>query len=184
MRAIGPFELQHLIARGGMGEVWLARHAVQDVDVAVKLLPADEDDRDRIAAFHVEARAIASLDHPGIVLVFDYGEIPEEDAERSEGQLTAGRPWIAMEYVDGGTLATVARTITWPETRRFLDATLDALAHAHARGVVHCDLKIDNVLYATRVDQRPGLKLCDFGIALVKDETRVTRAGFAMGSLP
>ncbi|MCB9683761.1 MAG: protein kinase [Alphaproteobacteria bacterium] len=167
MRTIGPFELQHLIARGGMGEVWMARHAVQEVDVALKLLPGDEENPDRIAAFHVEARAIASLDHPGIVLVFDYGEIPEEDAARSEGQLTAGRPWIAMEYVDGGTLATVARTITWPETRRFLDATLDALAHAHARGVIHRDLKVGNVLRSS--DGR--YKLTDFGIAHLQGET-------------
>ncbi|MCA9488319.1 MAG: serine/threonine-protein kinase PknK, partial [Myxococcales bacterium] len=161
---LGPFELREPIARGGMGEVWLAHHLAQDLPVAVKLLFVDE--RSSPDAFRVEARATAALDHPEIVLIIDFGEVERADAAMSGGLLKRGQPWIAMEYVAGGTLASVAREATWPEVRRFLGCTLDALAHAHARGVIHRDLKAGNVLR----DTTGRYKLTDFGIAHVLGE--------------
>ncbi|MCB9689041.1 MAG: protein kinase [Alphaproteobacteria bacterium] len=161
---LGPFELRRPIARGGMGEVWLAHHVAQDLPVAVKLLFVDE--RSSPEAFRVEARATAALDHPDIVLIIDFGEVDRADAAGSGGLLKRGQPWIAMEYVAGGTLASVARDATWTEARRFLRCTLDALAHAHARGVIHRDLKAGNVLR----DTAGRYKLTDFGIAHVLGE--------------
>lgn len=159
---LGPFHLERRIGRGGMAEVWSGVHAAQQVPVAVKVMTGERARNPQYrASFRNEVQAVASLDHPGIVLVFDHGEVGREAEEASRGLLPAGSPCLAMELADGGTLASVSReTLDWPELRRILLALLDALAHAHARGVVHRDLKPSNVLLFG-----DGLKLADFGLA-------------------
>jgi serine/threonine protein kinase/tetratricopeptide (TPR) repeat protein len=175
---LGSFHLERRIGQGGMAEVWSGMHAAQQVPVAVKVMTGE---RARNAqyrgAFRNEVQAVASLDHPGIVMVFDHGEVTAEAEEASRGLLPAGSPYLAMELADGGTLASVAReSLGWPELRRILLALLDALAHAHARGVVHRDLKPSNVLLfgdaesaaQDVADTGAGtrrLKLADFGLA-------------------
>lgn len=163
---LGPFELKRPIGKGGMGEVWRAHHADQDVPVAVKVMTAkvfeNEENRTR---FKNEVRAVAQLDHPGIVWVFDYGVVTDEAAEASGGRLVAGSPYLAMEHASGGTLASLRRALPWEELRTILLNLLDALAHAHAHGIVHRDLKPANVLICGSRDMRPGIKLTDFGIA-------------------
>jgi serine/threonine protein kinase/tetratricopeptide (TPR) repeat protein len=163
---LGPFRLDRLIGRGGMAEVWTGVHAAQRVPVAVKVMTAERARNPQyLASFRNEVQSVASLDHPGIVLVFDHGKVGSQAEEASRGLLPAGSPCLAMELSELGTLASRAHKIRdWPGLRHILLALLDALAHAHARGVVHRDLKPSNVLLFGDAGA-PGLKLADFGLA-------------------
>ncbi len=158
---LGPLLLSAPIGRGGMGSVWHGRHP-EGVDVAVKVL------RDRYASdekllrvFRFEVKSVASLDHPGIVRVYDFGVVPDAAAAASDGKLTAASPWLAMEHASGGTLGDRPQVGSWPLLRDYLLQMLDGLAHSHAREIIHRDLKPRNVLL--REDGR--LALTDFGIA-------------------
>lgn len=164
---VGPFDLETRIGRGGMGEVWLANHvdgSPGDPAVAVKVL-TDRGARDPeyLRAFKNEVRLAAGLDHPHILLVHDYGEISPEAEKRSRGVLKAGSPWLAMELADGGPVGAGGQ-LSWRELRWALLCVLDALAHAHARGVVHRDVKPENVLLSAG-----GIKVSDFGLAQAVD---------------
>jgi serine/threonine protein kinase/tetratricopeptide (TPR) repeat protein len=165
---LGPFRLARRIGRGGMAEVWNGVHAVQGVPVAVKVMTGQRSREAQYrAAFRNEIQSVASLDHPGVVLVFDHGEVGPEAEDASRGLLPAGSPFLAMELADGDTLAErFPDGPSWSELRAVLLSLLDALAHAHARGVIHRDLKPSNVLVFS--DPRGGalrLKLADFGLA-------------------
>jgi serine/threonine protein kinase len=139
-------ELGELIGSGGMGSVFRARDRRLSRDVAVKLLAADGD-ADAQARLEREARTLALLDHPNIVRVFQIAH--------SEGQ-----PFIAMELLEGGSLADLL-PLAPARVARLGSELCAALAYAHARGVVHRDLKPQNVLFA-----RDGRAvLTDFGIA-------------------
>lgn len=158
-----------------MGEVWRGVHTRQRVPVAVKLLRGD-DDRQR-DAFFSEVRAVARLDHPGVILILDHGVVSEAAEAASGGRLKAGTPWFAMEHCSGGTLKhAVARN--WNQLRRLLLDLCAPLAHAHARGVLHRDLKPDNVIFGAFDDARPGVKLTDFGLAFaLESEGRAVVTG-------
>ncbi|MEO0602914.1 MAG: AAA family ATPase, partial [Myxococcota bacterium] len=161
--ALGPFVLETRIGRGGMGEVWRARHQAEGVRVAVKLLTAKGASETMfVESFKNEVRAVAPLEHPHIAMVLDYGSVPESAAKASKGRLVAGTPFLSMELLEGTTLADHMGTLDWPEIERLLLCLLDALAHAHARAVIHRDLKLSNVLYDTDSGR---VKLTDFGIA-------------------
>ncbi|MEZ4317200.1 MAG: protein kinase [Myxococcota bacterium] len=153
----GPFELDAPLGAGGMAAIWRAH--LGSARVALKFV-ALEGDRAR-QLFAQEVRAVAALDHPGIIHILDHGEL---DAA-IEGGPAAGTPWMALELASGGDLTKRLATLDWERTRVVLLALLDALAHAHAHGVIHRDLKPGNVLLSTLEDPRPGLKLADFGIA-------------------
>jgi len=162
---VGPFDLIQPIARGGMAIVWRARHREQGVPVAVKVMdPIVAKNTAFVRRFREEVRAVAALDHHGVVVVLDHGVIDARAAEMRE-DLAVGCPWLAMEFCSGGTLKDIRRALPWSAIKTILLAMLDGLAHAHARGVIHRDLKPANVLIGTRVDSRAGLKLSDFGIA-------------------
>jgi serine/threonine protein kinase/tetratricopeptide (TPR) repeat protein len=140
--------------------------------VAVKVLYTDgglSPDLER--AVLEEVRAVAGLEHPGIVALLDHGLTPEDSPQTSQGRIAGRAPWLAMELASGGALAPFCRSdhppLPWRNLRALLLALLDALAHAHARGVVHRDLKPANILLCTRDDLRPGPKLSDFGLARV-----------------
>ncbi len=170
MISLGPFDLEHPIGHGGMGEVWWAVHRRQKLSVAVKLLTTDAArDPNFRSAFRNEVRAVAGLDHPHIVRVFDYGEVDAAAAKASEGRLIETTPYLAMELVADGTLSQMRGRITWTELREVIRGLLDALAHAHARGVVHRDIKPGNVLLGReQLDEnrsRVQVKLTDFGLA-------------------
>jgi eukaryotic-like serine/threonine-protein kinase len=163
---VGPFLLDAPIGQGGMGEVWRGRHREEDLPVAVKVITAAEARNPEVrAAFRNEVRSVARLDHPGIVRVFEYGTIDTSAERASQGRLVRESPFLAMELLSGGGLATAPPPTSWEEARAVLLDLLDALAHAHARGVVHRDLKPRNVLFAGEEADRPGLRLTDFGIA-------------------
>ena len=190
---LGPFRVDRFIGRGGMGMVWHGVHEEQRVPVAVKVLPRDLTARARsLAWFRAEVRKCAQFEHPGIVRVFDYGEIPEAAARLHADQLDrslqsmrmeAGSPYLVMEFCDGGSLTDRLATLDWEGTRGVLLALLDALAHAHARGVVHRDIKPDNILFAGGVGETT-VKLSDFGIALDDELDDEGRKGQITGTLP
>ena len=163
---LGPFELDKPIGRGGMGEVWRGVHVEQHVPVAIKVIAAEKARQARYrATFQKEVHAVATLNHPGIVAIWDYGEISAAAAEASDGALNTGSPYLAMELLNGASLQEVAYPLGWPELKAVLLTLLDALAHAHARSVIHRDIKPSNVLVDGAVFSPYRVKLTDFGIA-------------------
>ena len=164
--ALGPFELISPIGKGGMGEVWRAVHVEQRVDVAVKVITHK---KARNTMFHDalyrEIEAVAKLHHPGIVTVFDVGQVTTKAERLSGKRLLAGGPFLAMELVRGCSLREVGNPMSWARIRVILLSLLDALAHAHARGVVHGDIKPGNVLLDQQSVDSATIKLADFGTA-------------------
>jgi len=160
--ALGPFVLEQAIGRGGMAIVWRAFHREQGQQVAVKVLTTEASRNPLFfSTFRSEVRGAAGLDHPGIVAVYDHGLVTEEAAVASNDKLAAASPYLVMELAGRGTLSPHCGKLPWKELQAVLLGLLDALAHAHARGVIHRDLKPANVL----VDRETGsVKLTDFGL--------------------
>lgn len=167
--SLGPYDLLAPLAKGGMAEVWRGVHRAQDIPVAIKfLLGPNAKDPSFRESFQTEVRAVAGLDHPHIVVLLDYGQVPPTIQTASLGHLLADQPYLVMEYSGGGSLQSSPLPRSWAELKSILLQLLDALAHAHARGIIHLDLKPGNVLMEGAGDLRPGLKLTDFGIAQVQ----------------
>ena len=153
----GPFVCEKPLGHGGNGSVFEGVHGRSGVPVAVKVLrPSAARNRFVLGAFQDEVRALAGLSHPGIVAPFDTGVLDEQPG------LPAGLPWLAMELVPGRPLDRKQAPLPWDELRTVLGAVLEALAHAHARGVIHRDIKPSNVL---RDRDSGAVKLTDFGVA-------------------
>ena len=164
----GRYRIRALLGQGGMGSVYRAEHTGLGKDVALKVIGNLSHDLE--LRFEREARAIARLDHPGCVRVLDYGE---DDL---------GVQFLAMELVDGPTLHTAMAgdVLSIPRALHVAKSVLSALAHAHAHGVVHRDVKPENIMLAARPSFR--VVLIDFGLASLKDAPALTGAGIAMGS--
>lgn len=173
--SLGPFVLDRRIGRGGMSEVWRAVHPDDEVVVAVKVLMGERARRPRsIRQFRQEARAVAKLDHPHIVSVHDIGEVSLEAADYTHSALEAGAPYLVMDLLPGGSLWKYRGRLAWADLRNLLHVLLDALAHAHSRGVIHRDLKPSNVLLSA---ERRAV-ICDFGLAhLPEADAVLLRAG-------
>ncbi len=160
-----------------MADVWRGVHRAQGVPVAIKFVGrSDEFTEAWLEQFRSEVRAVAGLNHDSIVMVFDHGRVDAAAAAASGGLVKEGTPWLAMEFCSGNSLFHV-RPTSFEALADILDRILSALAYAHARGVLHRDLKPDNVMFSTAEDARPGLKLTDFGLAfelddVVDDESR------------
>lgn len=170
-RVLGPATLERFIGEGQVGTVWLGRHRTLDIPVAVKVLREDRlrnDGRYR-ERFKREARLAATLDHPGIVRVLDFGD--EE-----------GVPYMVMEYVDGSSLDKHLRKRKEPfadhTVLRVLVSIAQALAAAHEQGVVHRDLKPANLLLSSK----GVLKLADLGLARIEGGASLTQERVAVGS--
>ena len=165
------YQLESRIATGGMGEVWRATDTVLGREVALKILrPEYADDPSFRARFQQEARSAAALHHPNVASVFDFGELPPSDGSG------VPRPYLVMELVPGEPLSKLLRggEPMPPDTAVALIAqAADALAAAHARGIVHRDIKPGNVLVTS--DRR--VKITDFGIARAADASVVTQTG-------
>ncbi|MFI0779785.1 serine/threonine-protein kinase [Streptomyces sp. NPDC021212] len=168
----GRYRLLGRLGHGGMGTVWRAHDQIVDREVAVKepRVPAHVPDRERQTVYQRmerEVRAAARIDHPSVVTVHD---VVVED----------GRPWIVMELVRGDSLADrlAEGTLDPREAARIGLAVLGALSAAHAAGVLHRDVKPDNVLLGG--DDR--VVLTDFGIAQVEGEQGLTETGSFVGS--
>ncbi len=162
---LGPFTLTGRLAAGGFGVVWRGEHQSEGLPVAAKVMTGARVRRARYAeAFRNEVRAAAGLEHPGIVAVYDYGEVDAAAAAASGNALAAGSPYLVMELAEHGSLADLPGPYPWPVAKGVLQSLLASLAYAHARGIVHRDLKPGNVLVSGPA-HRPLLKLADFGIA-------------------
>jgi serine/threonine-protein kinase len=164
------YELTHLIARGGMAQVYRARDRQLDRPVALKVLfPELSVDRAFVERFRREAQAAANLSHPNIVPVFDWGE-------------DNGSYFIVMEFVDGRPLSAVLREsgpLTAQQTATIGAHVAAALAFAHRHGVVHRDVKPGNVL----ITAEGIVKVTDFGIArAMNTEESLTQTGAVMGT--
>ncbi|WP_251094581.1 serine/threonine-protein kinase [Streptomyces sp. Caat 7-52] len=168
----GRYRLLGKLGHGGMGTVWRAEDETVDREVAVKepRLPDHLPERERANAFERmrrEARAAARLDHPAVVNVHDVAVVD-------------GRPWIVMELVHGRTLGSVLQdgTLDAREAARIGLQVLGALEAAHAAGVLHRDVKPDNIL----LGRHDRVVLTDFGIAQIEGDTRLTDTGGFVGS--
>ncbi|GAB2979773.1 serine/threonine protein kinase [Amycolatopsis acidiphila] len=167
------YRLVSRIAVGGMGEVWQASDTRLDRIVAVKVLKAElSGDAEFLHRFRTEARTTASLNHPGIAAVHDYGESVADEISIA---------YLVMEFVEGEPLAGILAR----EGRLAADRVLDileqagrALQAAHERGLVHRDIKPGNVL----VTPTNTVKITDFGIAKAAHAAPVTRSGMVMGT--
>ncbi len=168
---LGAFELDEPIGHGGMGAVWRGTHHQEDIDVAVKVMRPDVmDDPDYREAFDREVRSVASLHHPHIVTILDFGRVPPDVADAAGEAISRGAPYLVMEYGHGGGVHEYMADMRWPDVRELLLITLDALAHAHARDVIHRDLKPENILVGCGPNW--DVKLTDFGLAHATDRFR------------
>ena len=171
----GRYELQTLIAAGGMGEVWRGRDVRFDRPVAVKVLRSEyAADPDFAARFRAEATHAAGLSHPNIAAVHDYGETRTE----ATGEKIA---YLVMELVDGEPLSALFRDGGPLDTQTALSVLRQAaaaLAEAHRAGVVHRDVKPANIL----IDRDGQVKLTDFGIAWSAASVPLTRTGQVIGT--
>jgi serine/threonine protein kinase/tetratricopeptide (TPR) repeat protein len=165
---LGPYEITGLIGAGGMGEVYRARDTRLGRDVAVKVLPAEfADDPDRLRRFEQEARAVAALNHPNILVVHDVGT-------------HEGAPYLVTELLEGESLRTRLHVGALPVSTAidFADQMARGLAAAHEKGIVHRDLKPEN-LFLTRLG---CVKILDFGLAkLLRSPQEVSAASTVAG---
>jgi tetratricopeptide (TPR) repeat protein len=163
---VAGYRVDEVLGRGAVGTVVRARHGASGTPVALKLV-SPRTAREQ-AALEAEVLAMARLNHPGLAYLYDYGV-----TEGAQGDTF----WLAMELASGGSLE------GWlpadhAQLCEVLRPLLAALSHAHAHDLTHRDLKPANLLRATPHDQRPGLKLADFGLAQVRGvETAIRRGG-------
>ena len=171
------YRIDALIGTGGMGRVYRAEHTGIGRAVAIKVLHNDlNHNREAAQRFQREAIASGRLDHPNIVGIYDFGVLPH------------GACYLVMELLEGETLGERLERdgrIPWREAVEILRGMLLGLRHAHDRGVVHRDIKPDNI-YLARKDGDLIIKLLDFGIAKLRagsaDDPASTRAGLTVGT--
>ncbi|GEM_PF-1780063 len=158
---VGKFRVERIVGRGGMGVVVEATNMQLDQRVALKLLASGADDPVIVERFAHEARAAARLRSEHVARVYDVGRDPVRG------------PFIVMELLEGQTLAEVLSTSGPVPLHRAVEYVIDAcegLAEAHARGIVHQDVKPGNLFLVTGSDGRPCIKLLDFGIAMMRSK--------------
>jgi tetratricopeptide (TPR) repeat protein len=164
----GRYRLDHLIGRGSTGDVWSAHDVLAGRAVALKRLRAEVAQDARLRRrLRREARAVARLEHPHIVRLYDMGVDDE------------GAPFLAMERVSGPTLADLGRdpAVGAPRLVALVEQVLGALAYAHARGVIHRDVKPHHIFVTSGADGEDVVKILDFGFARVEnDEDQLTAA--------
>jgi CheY-like chemotaxis protein len=165
----GKYRLEREIGRGGMGSVWLAVHLSLGVNVAVKLMERELAETADYASFDREARAAAKLRSEHIVRIYDHGIARD------------GLPYLVMEYLDGESVAArIARRGPFkaPQMAALVSQLARALAEAHGHGVVHRDVKAENVILVEDPDNPHGFssKLIDFGLAKVLDANAAREA--------
>ena len=147
---IGPFKIQSLIGKGGMGEVFSAIDTRLERKVALKILPSDfASDTDRLRHFQSEARTLASLNHPNILAIFEVG--------------TDGTPYLVSELLEGRSLREEldASAIPFRKAIDYAAQITHGLAAAHAGGIIHRDLKPENIF----IIKDGRVKILDFGLA-------------------
>ncbi|MCC5828714.1 MAG: serine/threonine protein kinase [Phycisphaeraceae bacterium] len=191
-RTIGPYRLKLCLGSGGFGEVWLATRRNPDLNVAIKFLHREVSDARSVARFNAEAQALARLSHPNIASILD------------SGVTRSGCPYIIMEYVPGLPLAQYCddRRLTVAQRLELVARIAEGMHYAHAQGLIHRDLKPDNILVfdvrraveALDVRDRrlivategkmavlPMPKIVDFGLAkAIEPDTRLSEASVSV----
>src|SRR4051812_6301929 len=166
----GRYEVQAVLGEGGMGSVYKATHRALGKGFALKVMRADLARQGDLAArFIQEARAAAAIGHVNIVQITDFGELP------------SGAPFFVMELLEGEPLSKVIRRGGPLPARRavhILSQVASGLAAAHKAGVIHRDLKPDNI----HVGAKDAIKILDFGVAKMAGAGRLTRAGMVFGT--
>jgi serine/threonine-protein kinase len=175
----GKYRVEQMIGEGGMGKVYKATQLMLDKPVVLKVLRPDllSDDR-TVARFQREAKAASRLNHPNSISILDFGQAED------------GAMYIAMEYVHGKDLHHIlSREWPLPEARvaKIMSQVLSALSDAHTAGVIHRDLKPENIMVEQRRGDPDFVKVLDFGIAKIQDDTTeegpaLTKAGFVCGT--
>jgi hypothetical protein len=167
-KTVGPYRIERLLGRGGFSDTFLAQHGTTGQEVALKVPHLHRaDDAEFRARFHQEAQLGARLIHPNLVRILDPGQV-------------TGRPYLAMEYLPGPTLdERLGKQGSLPLDEFLTIATgaAKAMAHAHAHGVVHRDLKPGNILLTAQ-----GPKVMDLGIARIMDAATVTSTYAFLGT--
>ncbi len=166
----GRYEVESVLGEGGMGSVYAVRHRALDKRFALKVMRADFAQQGELAArFIQEARAAAAIGHPNIVQITDFGQLPTR------------APYFVMELLDGTPLSKLIRAggpLPSAQAVRILQQTASALAAAHACGVIHRDLKPDNI----HITKKQVVKILDFGVAKMAGAGRLTRTGMVFGT--
>ncbi|MBN2529338.1 MAG: serine/threonine protein kinase [Deltaproteobacteria bacterium] len=158
----GKYEIRRKIGEGGMGVVYEGLHRDLEKRVAIKvLLPFEGDDGTMRNRFKVEAKSSASIKHPNVVEVHDFGFTPDD------------RPFFVMEYLEGESLADLLdrqKVLKQSRVVAILDQVLSGLARAHKKNIIHRDLKPENIFLSRTEDRQEVVKILDFGIAKILND--------------
>jgi serine/threonine-protein kinase len=174
----GEYRIEKKIGEGGMGSVYGARHPLIGKRAAIKVIRRElSNSREAVDRFVLEAQSVNQIGHPNIVDVFGFGQLPD------------GRAFFVMEWLEGESLRDrLQRPLQFPEALEILEQIGKALQAAHEAGVVHRDLKPDNVYLQQRKGEKPTVKLLDFGLAKLThrgdggQQHDRTRTGVVMGT--
>jgi serine/threonine protein kinase len=168
---LGQYEIVDILGQGGMSVVYKGRHAMTDQEVALKILPPELAAHSQVKSrFLEEARALAQLDHPNIVHLYNFGQ-------------ENGCFVLAMQFVDGKTferLILEAGRLEWPLAVHVCVEVLRALEYAHERGIIHRDMKPSNILVR---EDTGAVTVMDFGIAKMTTSSKLTATGQTMGTV-
>ena len=173
------YEVGKLLGHGGMGYVLAARHVILGTRLALKVLhPEMSRDPEMIERFRREARAASAIGHPNIVEVRDFGQLPSRDGG-------VGASYFVMEHLEGVGLADALATDGPFSVERAIDVVTqmaDALEAAHAQGIIHRDVKPENVILTTRNGRPDHVKILDFGIAKLDSAVQISGAFRVLGT--
>ncbi len=169
------YEFISLVSTGGMGVIYKAKQLLLDKTVAIKMLHSHMGSDQSLARFQKEAKAASTLEHPGIIRVHDFG-ISEH-----------GQAFMVMDFVEGKPLSRLIEEQGQLEPKlacQIFVQVLEAVEHAHSKGVLHRDLKPSNIMISHNSDGSLQAKLVDFGIAKIQDQVSLTQTGDVIGSPP
>jgi serine/threonine protein kinase len=176
---IGEYVLEEKIGEGGMGEIWRGSQPLIGKQVAIKILRRRvAEDKEAIGRFIQEAKVVNSIKHKGLIDIFSFGDLPDN------------RPYFVMEFLEGRSLSaylTENGPLSWSEMLEILTQTCGALNATHQRGIIHRDLKSENLFLLFDENDKPSsVKLLDFGIAKLvspdEENAVLTQAGDIFGT--
>ncbi len=175
----GRYKILSKIGRGGMSVVYKGQHLLMDRIVAIKMLHADLiSDPVTISRFQQEAKAVSSLTHPNVILIYDFGLSSQ------------GLPYLVMDYLQGDSLSDIVKRQGHLPVKRCIEIftqACDALTHAHHKGIIHRDIKPANIMLTIDEDKHEIVKVVDFGIAKMlprdgEEAIKLTQTGEIFGT--
>ncbi len=159
---LGQYQIEKKLGEGGMGMVYLADQPAMARKAAIKILRPDIASAEQMERFQREAQTLSNIDHPHIIKVYNFGTLPD------------GELYIAMEFVQGREMDKVLEDegqMPWERAVSIIVQAADALVDAHSKGIVHRDLKPENIMLCERRDTNDYVKVMDFGIAKVLENS-------------